>query len=154
MVIECVKGIEKRCKRDGITRDTAKLSAWAASRLITSGKANRRTIAVGSKIGLYLIGETEKIGDKDKAHIISSDIIESVFGWFKTRKPSNKLCGVTASVLNIAAIGKLSTKEGSGRFDFKGKMETVRLVDIKEWKELNLLDNWAVRRKVILKKVG
>lgn len=154
MVMECVKGIEKRCKRDGISRDTAKLCAWAASKLITSGKANRRTIAVGSKIGLYLIGEAEKIGDKDKAHIISSDIIESVFGWFKTRKPSNKLCGVTASVLNIATIGKLSTKEGRGRFDFKGKMETVRLVDIKEWKELNLLDNWAVSRKVILKKVG
>ena len=154
MVMECVKAIEKRCKRDGISRDTAKLCAWAASNLITSGKANRRTIAVGSKIGLYLIGEAEKIGDKDNAHIISSDIIESTFGWFKTRKPSNMLCGVTASVLNIATIGKLSTKEGRERFDFKGKMESVRLVDIKEWKERYLHDNWAGSRIAILKKVG
>ena len=57
-------------------------------------------------------------------------------------------------MLNIATIGKLSTKEGRAKFDFKGNMETVRLADIKEWKELNLLDNWAVNRKNILKKVG
>lgn len=154
MVMECVRHIEQRCKRDGISRETAKLCAWAASKLITGSKANRRTTAIGSKIGLYLIGEAEKVADKDKAHIISSDIIESTFGWFKTRKPSNKLCGVTASVLNIATIGKLSTKEGRKNFDFKGNVESVRLVDIKEWRDLKLLDNWAVNRKKILKKTG
>lgn len=153
-VMECVRDIERRCKSDGISKETAKLCAWKASKLITSGKANKRTISIGSKIGSYLIGEAEKIGDKDKAHIISSDIIESAFGWYKTRKPSNKLCGVTASVLNIATIGKLSTKEGRAKFDFKGNMEAVRLEDIKEWKEFNLLDNWAVNRKYTLKKVG
>ena len=57
-------------------------------------------------------------------------------------------------MLNIATIGKLSTKEGRANFDFKGNMETVRLADIKEWKELNLLDNWAVNRKTSLKNVG
>ena len=153
-VMECIRAIEQRCKRDGISKETAKLCAWAASKLITSRTANRRTIAIGSKIGLYLIGEAEKVGDKDKAHVISSDIIESTFGWFKTRKPSNKLCGVTASVLNIATIGKLSTKEGRANFDFKGNMESVRLVDIKEWKDLNLLDNWAVNRMTVLKNAG
>ena len=79
---------------------------------------------------------------------------DAYFGWYKTRKPSNKLCGVTSSVLNIATIGKLSTKERRTKFDFKGNMEAVRLSDIKEWNELNLLDNWAVNRKNILKKVG
>ena len=153
-VMECIRAIEQRCKRDGISKETAKLCAWAASKLITSRTANRRTIAIGSKIGLYLIGEAEKVGDKDKAHVISSDIIESTFGWFKTRKPSNKLCGVTASVLNIATIGKLSTKEGRANFDFKGNMESVRLVDIKEWKDINLLDNWAVNRMTVLKNAG
>lgn len=153
-VMECIRTIEQRCKRDGISQETAKLCAWAASKLITSGTANRRTIVTGSKIGLYLIGEAEKIAGKDKAHVISSDIIESTFGWFKTRKPCNKLCGVTASVLNIATIGKLSTKEGRANFDFKGNMESIRLVDIKEWKDLNLFDNWAVNRKAVLKKVG
>ena len=155
LVMECViRDIERRCKSDGISKETSKMCAWTASKLIKSGTANKRTIAIGSKIGSYLLGEAEKIGEKDNAHIISSDIIESVFGWYKTRKPSNKLCGVTSSVLNIATIGKLSTKEGRAKFDFKGNMETVRLADIKEWKELNLLDNWAVNRKNILKKVG
>lgn len=53
-------------------------------------------------------------------------------------------------MLNIVTIGKLSTKEGRAKFDFKGNMEAVRLADIKEWKELNLFDNWAVNRKNIL----
>ena len=153
-VMECIRNIEKRCKSDGISKDTAKLCAWIAGKLISSRTANNRTIAIGSKIGIYLLGEAEKVADKDKAHIISSDIIESTFGWYKTRKPCNKLCGVTLSVLNIATIGKLSTKEGRANFDFKGNMETVRLADIKEWKELNLLDNRAVNRKTSLKNVG
>ena len=57
-------------------------------------------------------------------------------------------------MLNIVTIGKLSTKEGRAKFDFKGNMEAVRLADIKEWKDFNLLDNWAVNRKNKLKKVG
>ena len=154
MVMECIRHVEQRCKQDGISRETAKLCAWAASKLITCKEANRRTIAIGSRIGLYLIGEAEKIGAGGQAHIISSDIIESTFGWYKVRKPSNKLCGVTASVLNIATIGKLSTREGRESFDYKGTMESVRLVDIKEWRDLNLLDNWAVNRQTVLKKVG
>ena len=153
-VMKCVKHIEQRCKRDGISAETAKLCAWAASKLITGEGNNSRTAAIGSKIGLYLLGEAKKIEGKDKAHIISSDIIESTFGWWKTRKRTNKLCGVTASVLNVASVGKLSTREGRMSFDFKGKVESVRLVDIKEWRDMNLLDNWAVSRNNVLKKVS
>lgn len=153
-VMKCVRHIEQRCKWDGISAEIAKQCAWEASKLITSDRKNCRTIAVGAKIGLYLLGEAKKIEGKDEAHNISSDIIESLFGWWKTRKPTNKLCGVTASVLNIATVGKLSTREGRMEFDFKGKMESVRLVDIKEWRDLNLLDNWAVSRKNVLKKVS
>lgn len=50
-----------------------------------------------------------------------------MFSWWITRKPTNKICGVTASVLNIATVGKLSTREGRMDFDFKGNMESVRL---------------------------
>ena len=152
--MECVRHIEQRCKRDGISAETAKLCAWAAGKLITGKDCNSRTIAIGAKIGTYLLGEAKKIEGKGEARHISSDIIESTFGWWKTRKPTNKLCGVTASVLNIATVGKLSTRERRIAFDFKGRMETVRLVDIKEWTDLNLLDNWAVKRKNELKKVS
>ena len=153
-IMECVRQIEQRCKRDGISAETAKLCAWAASKLITGKVSNSRTIVIGAKIGTYLLAEAKKIEGKGEAHNISSDIIESTFGWWKTRKPTNKLCGVTASVLSIATVGKLSTREGRAAFDFKGKMETVRLVDIKEWADLNLLDNWAAKRKNVLKKVS
>ena len=48
----------------------------------------------------------------------------------------------------------MATKTRRISFDFKGNIEAVRLADIKEWKELNLLDNWAVNRKKTLKKIG
>lgn len=151
-VMECVKDIEKRCKHEGISAETAMICAWAATKLMTCQNSNRRMMAVGRNIGLYLLEEAKKIGAKDQAHIISSDIIESPFGWFKTRQPYNRLCGVTTSVLNLALVGKLTTKKRISEFDFKGNMEMVRLADIKEWRDLNLLDNWSVNRRETLKK--
>ena len=111
-------------------------------------------MAVGARIDIYLLEEAVKIEGKEEAHNISSDIIESTFGWYKARKPTNKLCGVTASVLSIPLVGKLAIKEGSDAYDFKGKMEAVRLKDVKEWKDLNLLDNWAIIRNLTFRKIG
>ena len=153
-IMQYVRLVEQKCKRDGISRETAKLCAWAARGLISGECATRRTIAVGAKIGLFLLEEAEKVGKDGIAHNISSDIIESTFGWFKMRKPTNKLCGVTASVVSIALLGKLASKDKVDKFDFKAKMEAVRLGDVKEWKSLNLLDNWVTTRKITLRKIG
>ena len=77
---------------------------------------------------------------------MSSDIIESIFGEYKGRKSPNKLCGVTSYVLVLPLFGCLKTREDRLAFDFNAKMEAVRLADIKEWRDLNLLDNWAQKR--------
>lgn len=52
MVMECVRRIGQRCKRDGISKETAKQCLWEVSKLITCEGRNSRTIAVGAKIGL------------------------------------------------------------------------------------------------------
>ncbi len=153
-VMETIRSIEQKCKYDGISMDIAKLCIWKALKLSRVPNANWRTTAIGVKISLYLFEEAKKIVLTNRSHIICSDIIESTFGWYKMKKSCNKLCGVTASVLNIAVIGKLSTKEGRKRFNVKKNMESVRLSDIKEWRDLNLLDNLAVNRKEILKNIA
>ena len=154
MVMRYVRTIERKCKREGLSKQTANLCASVACGLISGEGTTKRTVAVGAKIGMYLLEEAAKIEGKDESHNISSDIIESTFGWYKARKPTNKLCGVTASVLSIPLIGKLSTRGGRDAYDFKGKMETVRLKDVKEWKDLNLLDNWAITRNLTFRKTG
>lgn len=153
-VMRYVSNIEQKCKQEGLSKQTAKLCASVACGLISGEGTNSRTVAVGARIGIYLLEEAAKIEGKEEAHNISSDIIESTFGWYKARKPTNKLCGVTASVLSIPLIGKLVNKRGRDAYDFKGKMEAVRLKDIKEWKDLNLLDNWAITRNLTFRKAG
>jgi len=153
-VMRYVKNIEQECKQNGLSKQTAKLCTSVACGLISGEGTNSRTMAVGARIGIYLLEEAVKIEGKEEAHNISSDIIESTFGWYKARKPTNKLCGVTASVLSIPLVGKLAVKEGRDAYDFKGKMEAVRLKDVKEWKDLNLLDNWAIIRNLTFRKIG
>lgn len=153
-VMRYVRIIEQKCKHEGLSKQTAKLCASVACGLISGEGTNSRTVAVGARIGIYLLEEAAKIEGKEEAHNISSDIIESTFGWYKARKPTNKLCGVTASVLSIPLIGKLVNKKGRDEYDFKGKMEAVRLKDVKEWKDLNLLDNWAITRNLTFRKTG
>ena len=153
-VMRYVKNIEQECKQNGLSKQTAKLCASVACGLISGEGTNSRTMAVGARIGIYLLEEAAKIEGKEEAHNISSDIIESTFGWYKARKPTNKLCGVTASVLSIPLVGKLAIKEARDAYDFKGKMEAVRLKDVKEWKDLNLLDNWAIIRNLTFRKIG
>jgi hypothetical protein len=153
-VMRYVRNIEQKCKHEGLSKKTAKLCASVACGLISGEGTNGRTAVVGARIGIYLLDEAAKIEGKEEAHNISSDIIESTFGWYKARKPTNKLCGVTASVLSIPLIGKLADKRGRDAYDFKGKMEAVRLKDVKEWKDFNLLDNWAITRKLTFRKIG
>lgn len=154
-VMNCIEGILDRCKNDGLSKFTSLHCKYAASKeLVTPRDATKRMQKVGCKIVAYFMQE-EKLLESDTArHNISSDIIESIFGEYKDRKSPNKLCGVTSYVLVLPLFGCLKTREDRLSFDFKTKMEAVGLADIKEWKDLYLLDNWAQKRTETLGKAS
>ena len=45
---------------------------------------------------------------KDECHNITSDIIESTFGVYKSIQPKNKHCGITPIVLALPLYGKVT----------------------------------------------
>ena len=47
--------------------------------------------------------------------------------------------------------GKVTDSEKRRKIDFKEKMECVRMADIKDWKDMTLLENRQVRRLLDLK---
>ena len=99
----------------------------------------------------YINDESVLLKSKDECHNITSDIIESTFGVYKSIQPKNKHCGITPIVLALSLYGKVTDSEKRRKIDFKEKMECVRMADIKDWKETTLLDNWQVRRMLDLK---
>ena len=63
----------------------------------------------------------------------------------------NKHCGITPIVLALPLYGKVTDSEKRRKIDFKEKMECVRMTDIKDWKDMTLLENRQVRRLLDLK---
>ena len=90
----------------------------------------------------------------ERAHNLSSDIIESTFGVYKDRKSPNNLYGVTPFVLFIPAHAKVIGWHDTKTIDIKRIFSENHLKDVNEWKDKNLLTNWVVKRTQILKKVG
>lgn len=109
--------------------------------------------AIGSMQGIldkikgYLLTEKTKLPAEDSCWHNSSDIIESLFGFYKSRKATNPLHGVTPFVLLLPLFTKTSFKDNRIELNFKEALETVYLKNIKQWNTENLIQNQTVRRK-------
>ena len=64
---------------------------------------------------------------------LSSDIIESTFGIYKSKKSPNKLYGVTSFVLTIPLYPKVANESVTKASKFKERSVNVKLKDISAW---------------------
>ena len=148
-VMNCFRVVEARIKNEGLSFATClQCKSFIYKTLLQS--PNRRALMVGSKMFLYLDEEKKLLKGKEDIHNLSSDIIESTFGIFKSRKSPNKLCGVTSFCLFIPVNASLSTEQLRKNFNFKEHLENVTLPEIKDWRKENLLTNWVVVRTATL----
>lgn len=96
----CMESIMEKCKNDGLSKMTAKACRKTViGKLLSSG--NERMSKLGMKMLAYFDEEMKLLKPDDKSHVISSDIIESMFGYYKGRKSPDKQTGITCSVLAI-----------------------------------------------------
>lgn len=159
---DAIDFISARFKQEGLSHFTADFcSDYIRKSLICSEHCTDGIKRVGQEILKYIKEEENLLEPRvervqmqpiDEAHHISSDIIESSFGKYKDMQPMNKNIGITPIILALPLLGKLDTKEDREAFDFKGKLESVRMEDLKDWKNMKLLDNWQVRRMLTFKK--
>lgn len=104
-----------------------------------------------NKIMDYLQTEKQKLPDSKTVWHISSDIIESLFGLYKSRKASNALHGITPFVLTLPVFTKIDPEKAVINIHFKQALESVSMADLKQWNIENLIENQIVRRNKTLK---
>lgn len=136
------------CKTEGLSLETAERCISLTRKHLLPG-SDRMKLLQGYILE-YFRKETSLLKSPSEVHNISSDIIESTFGFFKERKSPNKNFGVTSFVLTIPLHTKLRKLDDVECFDVKQRMEATTINDVKEWKREKLLPNQTRKRQYIL----
>jgi hypothetical protein len=105
---------------------------------------------VCQSISRYLHEELGKLTDEKTVWHASSDIIESVFGTYKFKQSKNQLNGITPYVLVLPLLTKMGEGYKPASVDFKASLESVFMKDLKTWKDENLTENLAGKRRKTL----
>ena len=103
-----------------------------------------------TKILTYFEVEKEKLPNSETIWHASSDVIESLFGKYKTTAASNKLNGVTPHVLSLCVLTHFEGQKELIYETVREALQGVSLSDLHEWKHNYLIDNQIVRRRKVL----
>ena len=149
-VIDATRHVEGICKNEGFSIFTSrKCKSYIIANVI--GNAHSRQAKAGLKMLEYFEKE-EKLLTEDMNINISSDIIESTFGIYKSKKSPNKLYGITSFALLIPLYPKISNQIVTKTVNFKERLMNVKLKDIDAWRTEHMSKNWVTERTKTLKK--
>ena len=148
-VMQCFRHVLTICKDAGLSRRSAAQSISFINQDLM-GRGDRLT-RLGSMMIGYFTRETTLLESEEAVHVVSSDIIESLFGGFKERKSPNRMYGVTGFVLILPLQTRLGTLEDARNMDFKACLERTRTADVKAWERENLPENLAAKRARVLR---
>ena len=96
----------------------------------------------------YLADNLQKLPQGVKG-LCSSDIIESCFGKYKEVVKANKSVGITDLCLSIACL-----TSDSGYEQTKIMLETVKVKQVKQWKQKNIGETLLAKRNNLFRKTG
>ncbi len=152
--IEAIRHVEEICKNQGYNKRTSALCKSYIIRNVIGNANNRR-----ARLGLELYDYFKKLDEVETNAVgtanISSDIIESIFGMYKSKQSPNKLYGITPPmVLLLPLYPKIAVYSADKKQDFKVRLAKVKLKDIDIWAKANLSRNWVKDRADMLKKVS
>lgn len=103
-----------------------------------------------TKILTYFEVEKEKLPNSETIWHASSDVIESLFGKYKTTAASNKLNGVTPHVLSLCVLTHFDGQKELIYETVREALQQVSMSDLHDWKHNYLIDNQIVRRQNVL----
>ena len=142
-----VNTILKRIKNNGISKKEA---GACIKMLHTKSTKSLREQKVMEWIKKYLQETSAKIVTEKSVWNASSDIIESIFGRYKSRKSKNPLHGITTYVMLLPLLTKVNEDNMLTDLDCKQALETVFLRDLTDWKNEHLTENLAFKRQIKL----
>ena len=151
VAVDAVRHVEEICKTKGFNIATCNECKHYIIRNVI-GNANNRRAMLGIRMLDYFKKEEALLVDDVQNDNISSDIIESDYGIFKSKKSPNKLYGITPFVLLIPLYPKLVNKSVTDTFTFKERLVNVKLKDVDSWATKNMSTNWVTERTKIFRK--
>ena len=150
--LDAIRHIEHICKNKGFSFKTSKeCQSYIIAHVI--GNAYPRQAHLGLMMLEYFRKEAAQLTE-DMNICISSDIIESTFGIYKSKKSPNKLYGITPFALMIPLYPKVVNESVTKTFNFKERLVNVKLKDIDAWATEHLSKNWVTERTKTLKQVS
>jgi transposase-like protein len=148
ILFEAINSISKILKTNGLSHENIKICLEKMEPLLFC--PHKRVAAVAQNCINYLNAEKGKLPDEHTVWSISSDGIESLFGYSKSRKSPNSLNGVTRQVLLLPLRTKVDAKTGTSNICFKSALETIFLKDLNTWQKKYLTENLTVKRSKLL----
>lgn len=145
-VFECVDRILSEIKTSGLSYH----SIGGAMVLLESklnGKQNKRIRKFVALTMEYLRQEAVKLQSSAVAYNASSDVIESIFGYYKYRMSQNALHGVTTYALILPLITKMKEPNKGLDTNFKSNLKNVYMRDLHQWKKAHLTENQTIKRR-------
>ncbi len=151
-VIFAVRHFETIYKNEGFSIMTSrKCRSYNITHVL--GNAHYRQARVGIEMFEYFKSEEELLTGNMSINL-SSDIIESTFGIYKSKKSPNKLYDATSFVLTIPVYSKVANESVTKTINFKERILNVKLKDISAWSTEHLPKNWVTERNKTLRKVS
>jgi hypothetical protein len=143
-VLTCINSIEHEVKHNGLSLKTLKNCIKIMKPTLFIG--NERMTKISEQILNHFRDEVRKLPSSKTCWNASSDIVESFFGTYKSKKSPNSLYGVTSFVLFLPLQARIGKKVKITDFDFKNGLESVFMADIEQWKKENLFENQVSKR--------
>ena len=139
-VMDAYRYMEHLCKEKGLSRTTAaECISHIGKTLMPGGERPRR-------LGGLLIGYFRKeasLLEEDAVHNISSDVIESAFGYIKNRMSSCANHGFTSLILLMPLHFRLADIDCCADFNISDCLQSTSLTKLNEWKRESLMQNMS-----------
>lgn len=138
----------KILKHEGLSLSSTRCCEKLVSRNLLLGTPRQNKLGTG--MIAYLYEELNKMPDRNVPTVISSDIIESFFGYDKSKMSKNKLNGFTTMVLTMPLVPVTRT---AGSFTGSCVQELLKATTVNDvilWRTNNLIPNCVNKRKEVL----
>ena len=117
LVFSCANKVMKCLKSKGLSEATT--AECLAEITVLQSSPQLRVRAVGDGLAEYINEEKKKLRDNEAVWHISSDVIESLFGYYKKIKSPNPLNGVTTQILVLPLLTRMNSNNEFTKSDSK-----------------------------------
>jgi hypothetical protein len=115
--------ILQRLKTQGLSYATANTSLFELESFYPT--SSPRIDMLVNELSAYINKEKQKLPDVGCVRHISSDVIESFFGFYKRIQSPNPMNGITKRVLFLPLLAQMSSAKNKGCINFKKYLERV-----------------------------